>query len=353
MNIAEIDRNFSIETKLSERDIVWLDAGDRVFARYGFAETDGAYMRMPRDVAQTVNEGVGGLCDNTSGGRVRLCTDSPYIAIQVSYPGLCRLAHMPLSGTSGFDLYKEIGGQQFYVGAYIPPVDTQHTYEGIVYTGNTTGEPVNYVLNFPPYNSVSRLYIGLKAGSRTETPDGYYNRKPVVFYGSSITQGACASRPGNIYQNFLSRALNMDYISLGFSGSARGEKAIAAYMARLEMSVFVSDYDHNAPGAAYLADTHYALYEAIRERCPDLPYIMISHPDRWIDDALMRRKTIMESYVRAVNAGDRHVYFIDGDSLFAGFESDTCTVDVCHPNDLGLYRMAQGMLPILKKLLYQ
>lgn len=352
MNITEIDRNFSVATKLAERNIVWRDAGDRAFVRYGLAKTDEAYLRMPRKTAQAVNDGVGGLCDNTSGVRIRLCTDSPYIAIQVGYRDLCRLAHMPLSGTGGFDLYREVGGQQFYVGAYIPPVDAQDTYEGIVYTGNTAGKPVNYVLNLPPYSAVNKLYIGLKEGSRTEAPDGYYNRLPVVFYGSSITQGACASRPGSIYQNFLSRALNMDYISLGFSGSARGEKSIADYIAGLEMSVFVSDYDHNAPSAAYLADTHYALYETIRGRCPDLPYIMISHPDRYIDDALMRRKTVMESYVRAVNAGDRHVYFIDGDSLFAGLEYDACTVDICHPNDLGMYRMAQGMLPLLKNLLY-
>lgn len=352
MNITEIDRNFSIETKLPEKDIAWADARSDAFVCYGLVKTEEGYTRMPRDIAREVNEGVGELCDNTSGGRVRLCTDSPYIAVKAVYPGLCRMPHMPISGSSGFDLYKEIGGRQFYLGAYIPSMDTQTEYEGIVYTGNATGEPVNYVLNFPPYNALCKLYIGLKEGSCAETPNGYHNRKPVVFYGSSITQGACASRPGNIYQNFLSRALNMDYISLGFSGSARGEKAMAEYMAGLEMSVFVADYDHNAPDATYLADTHYALYEVIRKRCPDLPYIMISHPDPRINDALMRRKVIMESYVRAVNAGDRNVYFIDGDSLFAGLEYDACTVDVCHPNDLGMHRMAQGMLPLLKKLLY-
>ena len=351
MNISEIDRNFSIETKLPEHDIAWVDAKDDIFVCYGLAKVEG-YTRMPKDIAKTVNEGVKELCGNTSGGRIRLCTDSPYIAIKVVYPGLCRMPHMPLSGSSGFDLYKEVGGQQFYIGAYIPSMDIQSEYEGIVYTGNTTGELVDYVLNFPPYNSVERLYIGLKEASRTETPDSYYNRKPVVFYGSSITQGACASRPGNIYQNFLSRALNMDYISLGFSGSARGEKTIANYMAGLEIAVFVADYDHNAPDAAYLADTHYALYEIIRKRHPDLPYIMVSHPDRRINDALMRRKTIMESYVKAVNAGDQNVYFIDGDALFAGLEYDACTVDICHPNDLGMYCMAQGMLPLLKKLLH-
>ena len=154
---------------------------------------------------------------------------------------------MPISGTGGFDLYKEMGGQQSFVGAYIPPLNSENGFAGIVYTKNLTGRNVNYVLNFPTYNPVAKLYIGIKEGSRTETPDKYINKKPVVFYGSSITQGGCASRPGNIYQNFLSRALNVDYLCLGFSGNAKGEKEIAEYMAKLHMCAFVSDYDHNAP----------------------------------------------------------------------------------------------------------
>lgn len=80
---------------------------------------------------------------------------------------------------------------------------------------------------------------------------------------------------------------------------------------------------------------------------------MISHPDEKINDAIERRKIIMESYIRAIEEGDKNIYFIDGASLFAGYEYDACTVDGCHPNDLGFYRMAQGMFPILKKIIYK
>lgn len=206
--------------------------------------------------------------------------------------------------------------------------------------------------NFPTYNPVTKLYIGIKGGSKTEVPDNYINKNPVVFYGSSITQGGCASRPGNIYQNFLSRALNMDYLCLGFSGNAKGEKEIAEYMAKLHMCAFVSDYDHNAPDSEHLRNTHFALYEAIRNKNPELPYIMITHPGNGINESVSRRKIIMESYLKALDKGDKNVYFIDGDSLFAGYEFENCTVDGCHPNDLGFYRMAKGILPILKEILY-
>lgn len=351
MKIEEIDRNLKIETELTVKDIAWYDAKDDAFVKYGIINSDEDYLRLPRTIAQSVNAGVENLCDNTSGVRIRLCTDSPYIALKAIFPYLCRFPHMPLSGSGGFDLYREVAGRQFFVGAYIPPLESEKGFEGIVYTGNTTGKAMNYIINFPPYNPVTKLYIGLKAQSKIEVPDGYYNKKPIVFYGSSITQGGCASRPGNIYQNFLSRALNMDYLCLGFSGSARGEKKIAEYMAGLDMCAFVSDYDHNAPNAEHLKSTHFALYEAIRNKNPEIPYIMITHPSKGINEAVQRRKVIMESYIKALDSGDKKVYFIDGDSLLAGDEYDGCTVDGCHPTDLGFYRMAKGLLAILKEIL--
>ena len=143
-----------------------------------------------------------------------------------------------------------------------------------------------------------------------------------------------------------------DYINLGFSGNAKAEDEIIDYIAELDMSVFVYDYDHNAPEPEHLKRTHFALYEAIRNKNPELPYIMITHPSKGINEPVNRRKIIMESYLKALDKGDKNVYYIDGDSLFAGYEYDSCTVDGCHPNDLGLYRMAQGILPILKEILY-
>ena len=88
---------------------------------------------------------------------------------------------------------------------------------------------------------------------------------PVVFYGSSITHGAAAGRPGNTYENFISQKYNLDYVNLGFAGQAKGEVNMAEYIAGLRMCAFVCDYDHNAPDADYLEKTHYRFYEIIRE----------------------------------------------------------------------------------------
>ena len=114
----------------------------------------------------------------------------------------------------------------------------------------------------------------------------------------------------------------------------------------------VSAVPFNRRWPEHLKRTHFALYQTVRDKNPELPYIMITRPDRGIYEAVNRRKIIMESYIKALDRGDKNVYFIDGDSLFAGYEFDSCTVDGCHPNDLGFYRMAQGILPILKEILY-
>ena len=95
MNISEIDSNFKIETNLSEQDIVWQDAGGDSFVKYGVVKSDEDYLRMPRTVAKTVNDGVAGLCDNTAGVRIRFSTDSPYIAIRAEWDHQCRMTHMP------------------------------------------------------------------------------------------------------------------------------------------------------------------------------------------------------------------------------------------------------------------
>lgn len=347
MDIAKIDSNFSIPSSVTREDLVWIEATDAQFSLYGAVGAN-PYLRMPAEIAKAVSSGVEKLSRNTAGVRLRLRTDSPFIAIHVEWDQRCRMAHMPFLGISGFDLYRvrPTLSKQAYVGSYIPWEAADAGFESIV---ETPFGMTDYVLNFPLYNNVTRLWIGLQKGSRAETPARYINERPVVFYGSSITQGGCASRPGNCYQNFLSRALDFDYVNLGFSGNGRAEDTMIEYLTGLEMSVFVSDYDYNAPNPEHLERTHEKLYKAIRCVHPDIPYIMISKPNfKYTEDNSSRRAIIMRTYQNALEAGDKNVYFLDGASIFAGEEWDACTVDGCHPNDLGFYRFYKALLPIFE-----
>ena len=351
MDIAKIDRNFALPGKVEREDITWYDAAEAPFMIYGATGKD-PYCRMPREVAERVSAGVLSLHGNTAGIRARFRTDSPYIAIRAEWNEQRKMAHMPFVGICGFDLYRlsEKGNRQFYVRSFVPPVSCDKGYESIV---DTSGTMTDYILNFPLYNNVCKLYIGVKQGSAFAEPRGYTIEKPVVFYGSSITQGGCASRPGTCYQNFLSRALDMDYVNLGFSGNGKAEDEMIEYLAGLEMAAFVSDYDHNAPNAEHLLKTHEKLYREIRKKHPDLPYVIISMPNfLFREDQNARRSIIMETFRNALAEGDRNVYFLDGASIFAGDESDACLVDLSHPTDLGFYRFFKALQPILEHALY-
>lgn len=345
--IQKIDKNMIFETSIKDEGVKFYNVRQAPFDIYGLVETEeGRFHRLPEDVARATNSGVASLNYHTAGGRVRFTTDSQYVGIHVDMTSLHIMPHMAPTGSSGFDLYVS----DVFYGVYKPPVDiTKKSYEGVVRF--PTKKMREITINFPLYNDVKDLYIALDGESRLEGGAKYKNDKPVIFYGSSITQGGCASRPGNSYQSIISRNMNLDYVNLGFSGSGRAEDVINEYMASLPMCMFVSDYDHNAPNAEHLAKTHYKLYKTIREKHPDIPYIMISRPDVKLhrSAAVQCRFIIEDSYRKALESGDKKVYYIDGEGFFRGPFEDACTVDGCHPTDLGFTLMADAIERVMTR----
>lgn len=186
---------------------------------------------------------------------------------------------------------------------------------------------------------MKELYIGLEETCKILPPTPYKISMPIVYYGSSITQGGCASRPGNSYQSFISRRLDCDFINLGFSGHAWAEDEIANYIKELPMSAFVYDYDHNAPTVDHLLNTHEKMYKIIRDNNSELPIVMISRHDQH-DFPDERREIIKDTYRKAGADGDKNVYFIDGRHLMR-LAQDNGTVDGIHPNDFGFASMAE------------
>lgn len=349
MDISQIDKNFALPT-INEPDIEWIDAKDERFALYGvyFDESLDAFVRLPEEVARATSEGVAVLFRHNSGGRVRFITDSPYVAVKavVQKPSVMR--NMTLIGSTGFGVYFDGA----YSGPIIPDYGAMVRTEGrrAALSGiqRPTGKGEHKTeIYFPLYNGVHSVYIGLKRGSVLR-PYDYPDTRRVLYYGSSITQGGCAAHPGNDYAGILSRMLDMDYVNYGFSGNARGESTMAEYLAQQRCDVFVIDYDHNAPSKEHLEKTHYPFYKTVRDKNPNLPIILISRPDfKGTNDDIARRAVIKATYDKALSEGDRNVYYIDGESLFDGDMRDACTVDMCHPNDLGFMRMAKTIYPVL------
>lgn len=352
MDVSKLDKNLAIETTVADvPDVVWYDVTEAPFDLYGLwkPEPGKPFCRMDPAVAEQVNPGVKSLNFHTAGGRVRFGTDSKYVVIHAVYPSLDVMPHMAISGQGGFDMYSDEGEASIYRNTFMPSVDAKHGYDSVARFDDRRMR--YFTIDFPLYNRVTSLHIGLQKDAVVTGGARYAVEKPVVYYGSSITQGGCASRPGNSYQAIISRRLNCDHINLGFSGNGRGEQAMAEYIADLPCSVFVMDYDHNAPDPEYLAATHERMYRIFRQKQPETPVIFVSRPgvekDHKFGDTYRRRRVIMDTLHKAVEEGDRNVRFVDGASFFARPAGDVATVDGTHPNDFGFVCMAEQIGPVV------
>ncbi len=340
-NIAEIDTNFKIEETIDKSGLRFYDCQEAPLRTYGVFKEGGKFRRMPQAVAESVSEGVLALHANAAGGRVRFMTDSTTIAISAHMDNVHKMPHFPFTGSIGLDIYAD----DVFVKCFEPPFDIENGYESKISFADKKMRDIT--INFPLYSDVEDLYVGVdEACVITEAP-AYINKKPVVYYGSSITQGGCASRPGSSYQSIVSRCFNLDYINLGFSGNAKGEDEMIDYIAGLDMSLFVQDYDHNAPTPEHLKATHEKLFKAVRAANPDMPVIFMSRPKNILTPEDERRRAIVEAtYQNALASGDGNVYFLDGAALTALCGNDG-TVDNCHPTDYGFASMAKAVCGLI------
>ena len=340
-DISKIDSNFVVETKIDKKDITFYKIDEAPFKVYGVFRENGKYRRMPENVAKSVSEGVYCLHSNTAGGRVRFVTDSPYVAIHAEMENIRKMPHFALTGSAGFDLYVD----NTYTQTFVPPFGIEYGYESVCEFNSK--EIREITINFPLYSDVRELYIGLQDGAIVKEATPYKNVKPIVYYGSSITQGGCASTPGMSYQAIVSRNFDYDYINLGFSGNAKAEDEMIEYIKKIDMSVFVYDYDHNAPTVEHLEITHEKMFKAIREKNPILPVIIMSRPKHFLtNEEIIRRNIIEKTYRNAISDGDKNVYFIDGESL-TELCKDSGTVDNCHPTDFGFASMAKALTEVI------
>lgn len=352
--IEKIDPNFQPSKLAGHEDVIFYDCLEEPFQVYGLQmpeNKEDGFLRLPAKTAASVNEGVAYLAGHTAGGRVRFQTDSAYVAIRAKLHSIGRMPHFALSGSAGFDLYVGASTEEVYTGTFMPPYDMEDGYESLLELGKG-GVMREITIHFPLYSGVKSLQIGLQQGAKAAAPSPYPVQLPMVYYGSSITQGGCASRPGNAYPSMISRQLGCDHVNLGFSGSARGEAVMAEYIAGLTMSAFVYDYDHNAPSLQHLQDTHEKMFQTIRSAQPELPIIMVSRPKyRLTEEEIKRRDVIRTTYEKAAASGDSNVYFVDGSTFFSCFGGNSETVDGSHPNDLGFMYMAEGIGKVLHHIL--
>ncbi len=352
--IEDIDPNFRLADTTPE-GYVFYDPREAPFSIWGLCPNgEGSYCRLPLELLPQCNEGVQELAWHLAGACVRFSTDAEGLSVLWELRGRGNMPHFAATGQSGMELFEETDSGTRQVKTVIPQMQdgcgcrtTQSCFVPL------RGGMRHYALYLPLYNGLNQFMLGFPPEARVEPGRTPRLEKPLVFYGSSITQGGCASKVGSCYSTVLARRLDAAQINLGFSGSGRGEEHMARYIASIPMSAFILDYDHNAPSVEHLLATHERFYEIVRKAQPDLPIVMVSMPDydRDPQSAGQRRSVIVRTYARALEKGDRNVYYVDGQSLFGDTDRDMCTVDGCHPNDLGFLRMADRIEPVLRSAL--
>ena len=346
MDFTKIDKNMKVETKIEREGLKFYDIDEAPFKIYGVFREGDRYVRMPRAVAEPISDGVRWLSAVSSGGRIRFVTDSPYIALKVQISGPSKFSFFSVTGIMGCDVYS---GKRYF-GTIIPPLETTTEYENVIDIPDPTER--EYTINMPIYATTHKIYVGIKEGCTLKSAGDYAITKPVVFYGSSITQGGCASRAGNTYPSQISRALDCDIINLGFAGSAKGEEEVARYIAGLDMTAFFYDYDYNAPSLEHYKNTHERFFKIIRAAQPDLPIIMTTRPKVHLKaDEVERVEVMMNTYQNAIDAGDKNIYYIKGQDLLIDMLGETALVENCHPNDAGFASMAYVMGNKLREIL--
>ncbi len=337
----------------------WIEFPDQRFEVNGlpwYQENRFELIRLPASHKDEYRKDVWDLAQQPSGGRIRFGTDSTAVAIRLEYPQPPGMRNMHAFGQAGVDLYAD----GVYRGTATPGKDAApgKVTEFVYY--NYTGKPRverELVLYLPLYIPVKVRAIGLDPEARVRPAKPFALAMPIVFYGTSITQGGCASRAGMSYQAILGRALNVDFVNLGFSGNGRGEPAIARDVASIGASCFVLDFAQNNETVDSLRDAYAPFLEAIRKRRPETPIVCITPIYSASESAPGgnarlegMRGVIRKAAGDRIAAGDVNLQIVEGTDLLGPAHGDGL-VDGTHPNDLGFQWMADGLTNRLRKVL--
>ncbi len=350
---------FAAEPIFTEADGArWYDVRQFGVEGQGWTEVAAPYDRLPEKALGVVRDAVWNLSRDSAGMAVRFVTDAT--AIQARWTltkANLAMPHMPATGVSGLDLYaKDEQGIWRWVANGRPAGQTTTT---MLADGLKPGRR-EYLLYLPLYNGVTSVELGVPAANAIEDAPDYpaERAKPIVFYGTSITHGGCASRPGMVYTAILGRWYHRPVINLGFSGNGRMEPEVTALMAELDAAMYVIDCCPNL-GGAQTAERTRPLVEQLRAAHPETPIVLVEdrrYTDAWIRPGKGARNdgnhaALKAAYDDLTAAGVKHLYYITGDELLG--DDNEGAVDSSHPNDLGFYRQAVEFDRVLRPLLME
>ncbi len=320
---------------------------------FGELERKRWFDRFPASADGQVTPAVWNLSRDSAGLMVRFKTDSSYIwADYTLFRERINGVNMTPIGASGLDLYaRDDAGKWRWVGVARP-----EKKEVRVELANTLKPGLReYAIYLPLYNGVEKLSVGVAPSAAFE-PLAPRTDKPIVFYGTSITHGASASRPGMVHTAILGRRFDRSVINLGFSGNGRMDAAVGDLLIKIDAAIYVIDCLPNM-GAAAVREKCIPLINQLRAARPTTPIVLVEdrrYTNSWIQpkrdqDHSDNHAALREAYEKLKAAGITGLFYIGGDDLL-GADGEGAT-DGSHPNDLGFLRQADVMEPILRAAL--
>lgn len=335
-----------------------LTAGFTVIQNQAFAsDSPNGYNRLPLRAKDKVTKGVWGQSRQSAGLAVYFRSDAREIKVKYTMTGARSMAHMPATGVSGIDLYRVTpeGEWQRCWGTYALGDTATYTFKNTV-ENRRYGQEYEYRLYLPLYNTVTWLEIGTPNGTNFEFMP-VEKEKPMVVYGTSIAQGACASRPGTAWTNILQRRLDYPLINLGFSGNGLLAPEVIDLINEIDARLYILDCLPNLTNCKEeeIVKLTSDAVNKIRSR-HDAPILLIDHigysnmasdsaATAEIDKANRANRRAFENLV---NAGVRNLHHLKREDL--GFDQD-CWVDYIHPSDLGMKHQADAVEKTVRQIL--
>ncbi len=358
--VEKYDRNMAVEN-VTQQELQWLTADDAPLRLTGFyfRKPGEVFRRLPLD--DKLPGAVNGLSWHTAGGQLSFISDTKVVRIKVTLGHESLMDHCTKIGSSGFDIYMgKPGKQQYFCGSSRIKVNCD-SYEVDLFKSDRA-EMREFTINFPLYCGVDSFEIGFSGEAEIKVPSPWKNDAPVVVYGTSITQGGCANRPGMAYTNIISRRLNRPFLNFGFSGSGKGESYVFEQLAKVENpAMFILDYEANAHKEGIFKTLSKGI-DIIREKHPETPIMVVSqfHFNREYvatGSVTARAKDAEDTWRferaevgRRRRAGDKNITFVYG-----GWKNEPdwteFTVDGVHATDLGFYMFAKMLTPKIAKVL--
>jgi lysophospholipase L1-like esterase len=338
--------------------LLWYDIRLLGVEGKGWQDTKAPFDRLPGKAEGTVRDPVWNLSRRSAGMAVRFVTEAPVLHARWTLTSeSLALPHMPATGVSGLDLYvKDRDGHWHWIGAGRPGgKGTSHQAQLV---GGLPAGKREFMLYLPLYNGVSSVEIGIAKGQALAKaePRPAARQKPIVFYGTSITQGGCASRPGMVHTAILGRRLERPVINLGFSGNGKMEPEMAQLLAELDPAVYVIECLPNMT-TQEVAERTEPLVQTLRKARPKTPIVLVEDPN-YAHSFLLpdvkqrsteRRAAFRKVYDKLTAAGVAALHYLPGDKQYG--DDGEATVDGVHATDLGYARLADAYQPVLEGVL--